>query len=409
MCSTFMTSNTLRLQGHLWGKSVGVMAMTNKTFSEIPKEDQVAATIDLSKKVERAIGLPFFWSGMSVARKLGATALLRHQFEQFFDRSVRPDYFKKMDFTAPAGDQGWFGPDSAVWYVHSNLPVLEIGLFTASHIENLHPGIAWMGYDHSRVVQREDGVPTGRIDQDGARVRFAHSLAFFLAVAIGPTETAERAARAVRAMHHTVKGTRPDGIPYDADDEHFLRWNYATVVWGIAAAHERYHPKPLDDIDDYYREFVRVGEALGGTNLPETKAEVLEYLAGDAAVMGLTLPGAATGFATARDVVGPLERPILKFLDWAKCDLLPRWAQNMYSFVPPNAAVTTLRRAQLRALLDALDATPGPLREVKQSYKRAKAKPDLKASTEPNLASVRKLQAEKPEDLSRSEVEAAVN
>jgi uncharacterized protein (DUF2236 family) len=85
-------------------------------------------------------------------------------------------------------------------------------------MENLDPGIAWMGYDHSRIVERVDGVPTGRVDPTGARVRFAHSLAFFAAAAHGPTPTAERAARAVRAMHHTIKGTRPDGAPYDADD-----------------------------------------------------------------------------------------------------------------------------------------------------------------------------------------------
>jgi len=365
----------------------------------------VPININIAQSEDRAREVPLLWNGLNLARRFGATAMLADRLDKFFDRSVRPDYFKKMDFTAPAGDQGWFGPDSAVWYVHSNLPVLEFGLFCAAHLENLHPGIAWMGFDHSRVVERVDGVPTGAINPDGARVRFAHSLAFFLAVAIGPTETAERAARAVRAMHHTIKGTRPDGITYDADDQHFLRWNYATVVWGIATAHERYHPDPIADIDDYYREFVRVGEALGGTDLPATKAEVAEYLAAEAPVMGLTLPGVAAGYATTRDRTKPVQRQIVKFVDWAKTDMLPRWAQNMYSCVPPSAPVGSLRRAQLRAAFDVLDGAAGPLQEVQDSLARAAKAPD----NQPDFGSTRKLNAEQPEDLSRAEVEAKVN
>jgi uncharacterized protein (DUF2236 family) len=77
--------------------------------------------------------------------------------------------------------------------------------------------------------------------QEGAAVRFGHSVAFFIGTAYGSTETAERLARTVRAMHHTVEGTRPDGLPYDADDPEW-RWNYATVVWGLATAHEG-HPR----------------------------------------------------------------------------------------------------------------------------------------------------------------------
>ncbi len=135
-----------------------------------------------------------------------------------------------------------------------------------------------MAYDHSRIPERVDGIPTGGIDPEGAAVRLGHSLSFFIGTAYGSTPTAERLARTVRAMHHTIKGTRPDGLAYDADDPEWLRWNYATVVWGLATAHERYHRRPLRDIDRYYREFVRVGESLGGTDLPATKAEVAECL-----------------------------------------------------------------------------------------------------------------------------------
>jgi uncharacterized protein (DUF2236 family) len=155
------------------------------------------------------------------------------------------------------------------------------GLQCAAYLERFDPSIFWMGVDHSRIPERdENGVATGRIDPEGAAVRLGHSVSFFIGTAYGSTETADRLAKTVRAIHHTVKGTRPDGLAYDADDPDWLRWNYATVVWGIATAHEYYHPNPLrgNKIDRYYREFVKVGHALGGTDLPETKAETLECL-----------------------------------------------------------------------------------------------------------------------------------
>ena len=85
-----------------------------------------------------------------------------------------------------------FGPDSAVWYVHEHLPTLILGLVGAAYIEGLDPSISWMGYDHSRLVERADGVPTGGIDPEGAAVRLGHSLSFFIGTAYGSTATAER-------------------------------------------------------------------------------------------------------------------------------------------------------------------------------------------------------------------------
>ncbi len=39
-----------------------------------------------------------------------------------FDENVRAKFFRGMDFENPTGDPGWFGPDSATWYVHSTPP-----------------------------------------------------------------------------------------------------------------------------------------------------------------------------------------------------------------------------------------------------------------------------------------------
>ena len=259
---------------------------------------------------------------------------LAQRLDQVLTEGVRSRYFSRMEFATPAGDQGWFGPDSAVCHVHGHLPALFLGLTAATFIENLHPSIAWMGYDHSRLVERVDGVPTGRIDAEGAKVRIAHSLAFFLGTAYGSTATAERVSRAVRAMHHTIKGTRPDGVPYDADDPDWLRWNYATVVWGLASAHERYHPRPVEDIDDYYGQMVRVGEALGGTDLPATRDDVLAYLESELPKLALTPIAAARTWPVLRDSTPRAMQPLEWLLDWARKDMLPPWGQKLVLYRP---------------------------------------------------------------------------
>ena len=166
-----------------------------------------------------------------------------------------------MDFAGPVGDPGWFGPGSAVWHVHSHVQALIFGLQCAAFIERLDPSIYWMGVHHSRLVKPKTKTnPMPELDPKGLGERLGHSVAFFTGTAYGSTPTAERLALAVRSMHHTIKGTRPDGARYDADDPEWLRWNYATVVWGIATAHELYHPQPLrgKDLDRLLRR-VRAG------------------------------------------------------------------------------------------------------------------------------------------------------
>ncbi|MBA9006298.1 oxygenase MpaB family protein [Thermomonospora cellulosilytica] len=299
---------------------------------------------------------------------------LAERFDRYFDTQVRSRFFKGLDFAGPEGDPGWFGPGSAVWYVHSHTPILSFGLACAAYLEGLDPSIYWMGVDHSRITARDaDGRPTGEFDPEGAAVRFGHSLSFFIGTAYGSTETAERLARTVRAMHHTVKGTRPDGLAYDADDPDWLRWNYATVVWGLATAHERYHPRPLRGkaLDRYYGEFVRVGHALGGTDLPATKAETLECLKAYLPRLAVAPGKAARTGPNLRDT--PTTLLTGPFMDWAIRDTLPDWAARMVMHRPPNPVELRARRAALWLALNGAHALTGPLKEFRQAQARVAA------------------------------------
>jgi hypothetical protein len=279
------------------------------------------------------------------------TNVLAQKFDEIFDAHVRSKFFRGLDFAGPKGDPGWFGPDSATWYVHSHFPTLMLGLLAATYIEGLDPSISWMGYDHSRLVERdENGIPTGNIDPAGAQVRLGHSLSFFIGTAYGSTKTAEKLARTVRAMHHTVKGVRPDGLPYDADDPEWLRWNYATVVWGIATAHERYHRNPLrgKDLDRYYAECLK-------SYLPKLAITPIKAF--------------STGSNLRDSKLKPWE-PGSPFSDWAVRDLLPDWAQKLAFYEPPNPIVLRARRASLWFVLNTLHEATGPLREFRQAQAR---------------------------------------
>lgn len=300
--------------------------------------------------------------------------LLQQRITQFYDDEVRSRYFRGLEFAGPAGDPGWFGPGSAVWHVHSHMPALVFGLQCAAYIERFDPSIFWMGVDHSRIVERDaDGEPTMRVDPEGAAVRLGHSLSFFIGTAYGSTATAERVSNTVRAMHHTIKGTRPDGLAYDADDPDWLRWNYATVVWGIATAHEYYHPNPLrgKKIDRYYREFVKVGQALGGTDLPETKADTLDCLYSYLPKLAITYGTAmATGPNLAGAQAGP---PGGEFIDWAIRDTLPGWAAAMVMHRPPNPIERAMRQASVWTVINGIHLTMGPLPEFRQAQRRVAA------------------------------------
>jgi uncharacterized protein (DUF2236 family) len=295
--------------------------------------------------------------------------------DRVFDAAIRARFFRGVQFAEPAGDPGWFGPDSPVWYVHQHLPALVLGLGAAAAIETMHPDFAWMGFDHTRGIERVDGVPTGRLSVPGVLERGGHSFSFFMAVAYGPTEVAERVTGAVRGMHHRIRGVRPDGVAYDAEDPETLRWAYATVVWGIARAHERYHARPLrgEDLDAYYREFVRVGEALGGADLPASKADVAAYLEWSAPLMGVTPPCAAF-FDQLSPHHYPLAlRPAMSLVEWALIDLQPRWAQLMLRHKPVSRIEKRMRRAAIWSAVNGLHYGAGGIREARIAERRAAA------------------------------------
>jgi hypothetical protein len=115
-------------------------------------------------------------------------------------------------------------------------------------------------------------------------------------------------------------------------------------------------------IDRYYGEFVRVGHALGGTDLPTTKAETAECLES-------YLPRLAVTHGTAMATGPNLPLP-QSAIDWAIRDTMPKWAAQMIAHTSPNIIERTARRAAVWGVINGLSAVAGPIPEFRQAQAR---------------------------------------
>lgn len=235
-----------------------------------------------------------------------------------------------IDYDQPLGDPGWFGPHSATWRVHAEFPGMLAGGLCALLLQTLHP-LALAGvYDHSNF----------RADLVG---RLRRTTAFVAGTSYAPTGEVDALVAKVRRIHAQVHGQAADGRPYSADDPHLLTWVHVTEAYAFLQGCRRYgRDVPVAIADRYYREYKRVAEALGASDVPASEAEVAAYFAQqqpqlvfDArsrevlqVLSGIRLPVPMAG----------LSREL--FLG-AGAALLPPWAEVMLQRTP-------LQRAQAR-------------------------------------------------------------
>lgn len=192
-------------------------------------------------------------------------------FRQPLQRTLRSliagDGTEAGDRISPRVDDGYFGPRSVTWRVHTQSSML-VGGVRALLYQTAHP-LAMAGVaEHSNY--RHD--PLGRL----------HRTATYLgATTYGDTPTAEAAIARVRRVHRDIKGIAPDGRPYRATDPHLLGWVHATEVDSFLAAHQRYASRPLDEdeADRYVDEMAVIARKLGVRRPPRSVLQLTETLA----------------------------------------------------------------------------------------------------------------------------------
>lgn len=247
-----------------------------------------------------------------------------------------------LDYEQPLGDPGLFGPDSVCWQVHADFTSMMIGGISALMLQALHP-LALAGvWDHS----------TFRTDMRG---RLQRTATFIAGTTYGARADALALIERVKRIHLSVEGTAPDGRPYRASDPALLTWVHVAEVSSFLAAHLRYVNPSLSPArqDGYYAEVALIARALGASDVPETRAQVAEYLSS----MRPELEASPRTLEVVRILrhAAPPDRPLMKpavsLMLNAGVDLLPQWAQQTLGFTPLKRMRATLARPGVRLIV----------------------------------------------------------
>lgn len=293
-----------------------------------------------------------------------ATAPLRDAVGAQLREAFDSDRFPMERYDEPAGDPGWFGPDSVTWWAHSDLSMV-VGGFGSLMLQALHP-LAMAGVtEHSDFKER----PAERLSRTAS---------FVAATTYGDSETAERLCSIVRRTHRRINGFAPDGRPYDANDPALLRWVHVAEVSMFASANAAYGRRVMTgaELDAYYDEMAVVAEALGATDVPRSRAEVADYFA----EVQPDLSGGDQAQDTLRFLANPPEgdpvsRSVSGMFSAAAWGLIPPWAHSIYGRPGPGPVERATVAASTRALLAGLKAATGDNPVLEEATKRARATP----------------------------------
>lgn len=238
---------------------------------------------------------------------------------------MRPGQAGSTPLVRPVGDDGLFGPGSAVWTVHGDFTAMMIGGVSSLLLQMLHPAALAGVWDHSNFRQDMHG-------------RLRRTASFIGTTTRGSTEAANAAIARVRAIHERVTGVLPDGTLYAASDPALLTWVHVAEARSFLAAYLRYRDPNFSGVrqDAYFAEMATLAHRLGAIDVPATRREVAAYLqrmrpelccdvrTRDVARTLLDQP--ATSVAAM-----PLQRILLD----AGVELLPGWASAMHKMEMP--------------------------------------------------------------------------
>ncbi|MEQ9505289.1 MAG: oxygenase MpaB family protein [Hyphomonas sp.] len=154
----------------------------------------------------------------------------------------------KVDYTSPAGEPAFAGPDSISWQVFKNPVALAVGGICAVLLEFADARIRSGVWDHS--VFKTD--PIGRSKRTGTAAMVG---------VYGPQAAARRVIQGVTNMHARVNGETPSGEAYRALEPELLDWVSATASYGFLIAYDRF-VRPVSEADKL--RFFAEGETVAG-------------------------------------------------------------------------------------------------------------------------------------------------
>jgi uncharacterized protein (DUF2236 family) len=240
-------------------------------------------------------------------------------------------------YDGPPGDPGiGGGPGSISWEVNGDLASVSAAGSAAIIMEVLHPS-----------------VMAGVFEQSSYRtqplLRAQNTLGYVLRTTFGSTEAATSVIERVKRVHARVNGTRADGVEYRALDPELIAWVHTCIPWAVMESFHRYRrPLSVEEKDRYLTEQAVIGRMGGAEWVPETVAELDDYVERMRSHMAMNeqtrsfisfLAGDSDGEFRANSV-----QQLQRRLDIAaSMTLMPEWARHLSGTYLPDP----IRRAYL--------------------------------------------------------------
>lgn len=248
--------------------------------------------------------------------------------------------------------EAFLQPGSVARRVHADLASMVIGGLAALFLQTLHP-LAMAGVaEHSNY--KED--PIGRLR------RTAH---FVGLTTFGSVEQAHGAIEQVKAVHHHIRGTAPDGRPYAANDPELLTWVHVAEMWCFLQSSRRFGPAPVSraEGDAYYAETAAVAYELGAEWVPRSEDEVEAYFRRVRPELYAGAQARAARNFLLRGVGRrPEDRAVYTLIVSAAIGLLPRWARAELGLPPLPLADALVVVPAARVLCASIRWAVSPLR-----------------------------------------------
>ena len=161
-------------------------------------------------------------------------------------------------------DEGYFGPDSAVWEVHGCVSTI-VGGIRALLLQAAHPAALAGVAEHSRY----QSDPLGRL---------AGTTKWLTITSFGAKEFIEKEARRVNEMHTRVTGSYlgKDGQMHDyaAKQREYLMWVHCAFTDGFLKTYEMLGYKFKTSADQYVKEWSQSAVPLGLDDAPKSVAQL---------------------------------------------------------------------------------------------------------------------------------------
>ena len=169
-----------------------------------------------------------------------------------------------VKFIEEGDDEGYFGPESAVWQVHGSVATL-IGGIRALLLQAAHPAALAGVATHSRY----ETDLLGRLEGTSR---------WLTITTFGSKAAISREGGRVNEMHKKVSGEyeKKDGThaPYAARDPRFLLWVHCAFTESFLFSHLACGYPIKEGADSYVREWRLSAEPLGLMNAPASVAEL---------------------------------------------------------------------------------------------------------------------------------------